>query len=213
MRGPGNVHGGLVCRAPLGLRPAGYAAADWAAAAWAPATWGAVGSFLGDISPTAYSYNYGNDIVYEDNNVYYGGQPAGTAEQYCQEAAQLADSTANAPPPAGQQWLPLGVFGLVEEGKKTPNMVFQLAIDKSGAIRGNYFDQVTQTNQAVTGAVDKKTQRVAWRVAGGKGLVVETGLNNLTMNESTALVHYGADRTEQELLVRMKQPADQAAGN
>ena len=75
-------------------------------------------------------------------------------------------------------------------------MIFQLAVDKNGVIRGNYFDQVTQTNQPVTGAVDKKTQRVAWRVAGGKELVVETGLYNLTMSDSTALVHYGADRTE-----------------
>ena len=93
-------------------------------------------------------------------------------------------------------------------GKKTPDMVFQLAVDKNGTIRGNYFDQVTQTNLPVTGAVDKKSQRVAWKVAAGQGLVVETGLYNLTQDESTALVHFGADRTEQDLLVRIKQPAD-----
>ena len=136
---------------------------------------------------------------------------AGSADQYYQQAATLAES-ANNTPAVNDQWLPLGVFGLVEPGKQTPTMIFQLAVDKNGVIRGNYFDQVTQTNQPVTGAVDKKTQRVAWRVAGGKELVVETGLYNLTMSDSTALVHYGADRTEQELLVRMQQPpADQTA--
>ena len=98
--------------------------------------------------------------------------------------------------------------------KKTPDMVFQLAVDKSGTIRGNYYDQVTQTNLPVTGAVDKKSQRVAWKVTGGQGLVVETGLYNLTQNESTALVHFRADRTEQDLLVRVKQPsADQTAAS
>jgi hypothetical protein len=45
--------------------------------------------------------------------------------------------------------------------------------------------------------------------------VVETGLYNLTQNESTALVHFGPDQTEQDLLVRIKQPAEgqTAAGN
>jgi hypothetical protein len=93
-------------------------------------------------------------------------------------------------------------------------MVFQLAVDKNGTIRGNYYDQVTQTNLPVTGAVNKQSQRVAWKVAAGQGIVVETGLNNLTQNESTALVHFGPDRTEQDLLVRVKEPAeDQAAAS
>ena len=121
--------------------------------------------------------------------------------------------TSPPPPPVATplpdaQWLPLGVFGLMANGKKTPDMVFQLAVDKNGTIRGNYFDQVTQNNLPVTGAVDKHSQRVAWKVATGQGLVVETGLDNLTQDESTALVHFGADRTEQDLLVRIKQPAD-----
>ena len=199
---------------PWAWTPVGYGAAAWVAAAWTPAAWVNVGAWLGDGTTTAYGYNYGSDIVYQDGNVYYGGQSAGTALAYYDGAATLADSAVNAAPPADPQWLPLGVFGLMEENKKTPNMVFQLAVDKNGVIRGNYFDQVTQTNQSVTGAVDKKTQRVAWRVSGSKGLVVETGLYNLTQDQSTALVHYGPDRTEQELLVRMKQPSEnQAAQN
>ena len=207
------MYTGAWCAAhPWAWYPAAYTAADWAAAVWAPVAWGTLGPWFDCTTP--YGYNYGNDIVYQDDNVYYGGQLAGTTQQYYQEANTLADSTASAQASEDQQWLPLGVFGLTEEGKKTPSMIFQLAVDKDGVIRGNYFDQVTQTNKAVTGAVDKKTQRVAWRVTGGKGLVVDTGLYNLTMNESTALVHYGPDRTEQELLVRMKQPdAGQTTSN
>ncbi len=113
-------------------------------------------------------------------------------------------------PPENAQWLTLGVFGLMPDGSKTPDMIFQLSVDKQGVIRGNYFDQATQTNLPVTGQVDKKNQRVAWSVSGGtgkdKGLVVETGLYNLTQDDSTALVHFGADKTQQEVLVRMKQP-------
>ena len=76
------------------------------------------------------------------------------------------------------------------EGQKSPEMVFQLAVDKAGAIKGNYYDQVTDTTAPVTGAVDKKDQRAAWHVGSNKDLVIETGLYNLTQNHSTALVHY-----------------------
>ncbi len=191
---------------PWAWMPAGYAAADWAAAAWTTATWASLGPWLGYANAEPYSYNYGNSIVYQDGEVYYGDQAAGTAQQYYQEAVNLA-STAGTAAGADGQWMPLGVFGLMTNGKKTPDMVFQLAVNKNGTIRGNYFDQVTQTNLPVTGAVDKKSQRVAWKVATGQGLVVETGLYNLTQNESTALVHFGADRTEQDLIVRIPQPA------
>ena len=81
---------------PWAWLPVGYAAADWAAAVWAPATWDGVGAWLGYSDLEPYSYNYGNSIVYNDNEVYYGNQPAGTAEQYYQEAATLATSTSGA---------------------------------------------------------------------------------------------------------------------
>ncbi len=42
-------------------------------------------------------------------------------------------------------------------------------------------------------------------IGSNKEPVVETGLYNLTKDEATALVHYGKDRTEQWLLVRMNQ--------
>ena len=101
--------------------------------------------------------------------MYYGTQPVETQQAYYQQAADLAASNASpvsssAEAGSDPQWLPLGVFGLMAEGEKTPEMVFQLAIDKAGAIRGNYYDQVSDTTAPVTGAVDKKDQRVAWRV-------------------------------------------------
>ena len=44
-------------------------------------------------------------------------------------------------------------------------------------------------------------------MGGNKNLVVETGLYNLTKDESTALVHQGPGETEQYVLVRMQQPS------
>ena len=49
-----------------------------------------------------------------------------------------------------------------------------------------------------------------WTVGDNKVVIVETGLYNLTKDESTALVHLTADRTENYLLVRIKQPQDQS---
>jgi hypothetical protein len=81
-----------------------------------------------------------------------------------------------------------------------------VALDKAGAIRGNYYDHVSDATAPVSGAVNKKDQRAACRVGANKSLVVETALHNLTQDRSTALVHYGPDRTQQFVLVRFKEP-------
>jgi hypothetical protein len=198
---------------PWAWQPAGYAAATWANAAWDVPAAAAVGAWIG--SSAAYvPYDYGDNVTYQNNYVYYGSQPAATQQQYYQEAAAIAGSQPGAAGPgataAGSghdaQWLPMGVFGLVAAGQKTPAMIFQLAVDKAGTIRGNYFDQVSDTTVPVAGAIDKKEQRAAWRVGNNKKLVIETGLYNLTQDQSTALVHDGPDQTQQYVLVRMKQP-------
>ena len=56
----------------------------------------------------------------------------------------------------------------------------------------------------MTGSLDKQTQRVAFTAGDYKNTVFETGLNNLTKNEAPLLIHYGQDRTEQWLLVRLQ---------
>jgi hypothetical protein len=60
----------------------------------------------------------------------------------------------------------------------------------------------------VQGSVDKKTQRVAITVGDNKDTVIETGLYNLTKDEAPALMHFGKERTEQWLLVRVKKSDD-----
>ena len=103
-------------------------------------------------------------------------------------------------------WLPLGVFALVQKEQSDPHYVMHLAINKAGVIGGNYSDLVGGTTVPIQGAVDKKTQRAAWTVGKNKNTVCETGLYNLTQDEAPALIHMGKDKTQQWLLVRLKQP-------
>jgi hypothetical protein len=188
--------------------PGAWYAAGWAAgAAWTAAAWPTVVGYVGLGSEPEYTYDYGSNIVYQNNNVYFGGTDVGTAAQYAQEATNLAvtGQTADAPPTA--DWKALGVYALVPGDQKTSNNLFQLAVDKNGVIRGNYYDGVMDTTTPVYGSVDKKTQRAAWTIGKTKDRVFEAGLWNLTQPEAPVLVHMGADKTQQWLLVRVEQPA------
>jgi hypothetical protein len=103
---------------------------------------------------------------------------------------------------------PLGVFGLVQGEEQVAENIFQLAINREGVVRCNYYDALADNNLKVYGSLDKKTQRVAWSVGEKKEVVFEAGLNNLTQLRTTILVHYGKERTLQMMLVRIEQPAE-----
>jgi hypothetical protein len=98
------------------------------------------------------------------------------------------------------------VFALTKTGDDSSDVTLQLAVNKQGVIRGNSTDNRSDEAKPIQGSVDKETQRVAFTVGDNSEEVVETGLYNLTKDEAPALIHFGADRTEQWLLVRLKQP-------
>jgi hypothetical protein len=60
--------------------------------------------------------------------------------------------------------------------------------------------------------VDKETQRAAWKFSDGKqqNVVFETGISNLTKDESKCLVHFGPDKTQTWTMLRL--PAPQTDG-
>ena len=64
--------------------------------------------------------------------------------------------------------------------------------------------------QPIQGSVDGKTQRAAWTIGDNTQVVSETGISNLTEDETEMLIHYGADRTEQWTLVRLEEPQSDA---
>jgi hypothetical protein len=187
---------------------------------WTYPTWGTVGAWCGGgawSEPCYYDYGSGGNVVYENNVVTIGGQQVGTTAEFAQSAADLA----TVPPPANEEdvkkaeWLSLGTFAVSTNKDDTdPARVVQLAVSKEGIISGTLFNTLTEKSQAVQGKVDKQTQRVAMRVGESEYVVIETGIFNLTQNEAPILIHYGTDRTENGLLVRLEPPPEEgkAAG-
>ena len=201
-------HWGVYGRDWYTNHPGAWFAAGWATnAAWRAATWNSVGAWMDYDQTTPVYYDYGNNVTYENNNVYVNGQDAGSTQQYYQQASELAQAgTADAP--AEGDWLPLGVFALTKTGESKSIATIQLAVNKQGVIRGNYTNTNTDKTMVIQGSVDKQTQRVAFTVGDNKSNLIETGLYNLTKDEAPALIHVGDDKTEQCLLVRLKQDQD-----
>jgi hypothetical protein len=196
--------------------------AGYRAGIWTGASWSALNGWFGADWPI-YGYNYGNDIAYVDNNVCLYGQPIATADEYYQSAADLiqtgvdapvqsqpppSDPTAAAPNSQSANWLPLGVFEAIPPDEKSSKMMMQLAVNKAGIIRGNYFNTGDNNSQLIEGSINKKTARAAWCVADKQDVIFDTGLYNLTQDESPVLVHYGKNKQEQWTLVRLKQEDD-----
>ncbi|RCS41049.1 hypothetical protein DTL42_20890 [Bremerella cremea] len=196
----GMYHGGWYTN-----HPGAWFCAGWAAGtAWQWASWNSVGAWMAYYPATPIYYDYGNNVTYVDNSVYVNGQDVGTSQQYYDQASQLATQGAEANAPSDGDWMPLGVFALTKTDETKSNVTIQLAINKQGIVRGNYTDNQSGDTQVIQGSVDKKTQRVAFTVGDNKNDVVETGLYNLTKDEAPVLIHFGADKTEQWLLVRLK---------
>jgi hypothetical protein len=192
--------------------PGCWAAAGWAAgAAWTATSYADLADYCGLAAAAEPDYDYGSTVVYQGNNVYINGQDAGTAQQYADQATTIASEgqTANAPPT--DDWKPLGVYALVSGDQKTSNDIFELAVNKAGIIRGNYYDGLMDTTTEVYGSVDKKTQRAAWTIGKKKDRVFDAGVYNLTQPECTCLLHLGTQNTVQMMLVRVQQPKNGAA--
>lgn len=204
----GFVHYGGFTAGWYAAHPVAWCPTAWTtnpALAWTEFGWSALSSVLSIATQPKY-YDYGNTIVYQDNSVYIDGTNQGSAAQYAQQATTIANTNSDVTPPPETQWHPLGVFAIVQGNEKTSNNIFQLAVDESGTIRGNYCDALMDTTTPVHGSVDKKTQRAAWTAGSNKETVFETGIFNLTKDETPILVHMGKDKTQQWMLVRLKNP-------
>ena len=200
----------------------GYAEKYWW---WEAATYGTVESFLAldeayqsdDSSQSEGSYqtegyDYGVNVVYEGDEVYSDGRPIATAKQYSQQATVLANTPTQQPPAPmppepvqAAEYLPLGVWAMVQEEKGDASTFFQISIDKNGVVTGAYENLLSGEKSPISGQVDKKTQRVAWKI-GSNNTVIEAGLQNLTQDVTSCLVHFDADATQTWLLVRLKDP-------
>ena len=158
-----------------------------------------------------YDYGTGGSSYYDGTTVMDDGQ-AVPAEEYAQQAEELAlsvpDENAEASDASSDEWLPLGVFAVAQEGEgsATPTMFMQLAVRKDGVIAGTYQNKETGETASLEGMIDEDSQRAAWTFAGKTSPIVETGIQNLTMNETQVLVHFDGGETKTYLLVRVENP-------
>ncbi len=180
---------------------------------WGTPTWVAFGSWFpawGWAEPVFYDYGVGGNVIYQNQNVYVNGQDVGTTQQYAQSAADLAtvDPQQSQSTPDNEDWMALGTFAVVTSEKDTsPTRILQLAVDHQGIVSGTMHNSSTNQDYVVQGRVDKSTQRVAFTIGDKNHVVMETGIYNLTQQQTPVLVHYGTDRTENYLLVRLSPPA------
>ena len=158
-----------------------------------------------------YDYGTGGSNYYDGTTVMNDGQ-AVAAEEYAQQAEELAlsvpDENTEASDASSDEWLPLGVFAVAQEGEgsATPTMFMQLAVRKDGVIAGTYQNKETGETASLEGMIDEDSQRAAWTFAGKTSPIVETGIQNLTMNETQVLVHFDGGETKTYLLVRVENP-------
>jgi hypothetical protein len=166
-------------------------------------------------APVYYDYGSGGNVFYQGDTVYINNQPAYTAEQYAEQAASLAQTGAQqlaSTDATPMEWLPLGVFALsTGAAEASPTRMFQLAVSKEGVINGTFYNTDTDETLPILGAVDPKTQRASWYVGDNRHTVAETGIYNLTLDEAPVLIHFGTDRTEEYLLVRLDPPPESEA--
>lgn len=182
---------------------------------WTWATFATVSAFMPWNWGTGYYYDYGSggSAGYSsDTGTMYADEATYSSPEYCEQAEQLATS-APEQPPADTEWLSLGVFAMTTEDNSgaLPNMFLQLAVSKDGIIAGTYQNKTTGKTESLDGMVDKESQRAAWTIYGKNTPIMETGLSNLTMNETQALVHFADGTTQRWLLVRVAKPEDQQA--
>jgi hypothetical protein len=186
---------------------------------WAPAAVGTVTAFVNAVTPDPVYVDYGMTVVYEGDTVYVDNKPV-PKKTYVQPVIEMASTVEQPPPPmppdpgatnAPAEWLPLGVFALAQEEKGDPVMFFQISVSREGLISGGYESVLTGDQKPIAGQVDKKTQCVAWRIGDNVETIYETSLANLTQDVSPLAVHFGMDRTQTWLLVRLPEPPQPGA--
>jgi hypothetical protein len=177
---------------------------------WRPATWVALSSWIVWNWGTPLVYDYGSNFYYDNGFVYLNGRRLCSAGEYYDQAAQIVSQVPEVTDDA-DQWMPLGVFALTQDISKNSNMVLQLAVNKDGNIQGTYYNTDDETAKPIKGSVEKQSQRAVWTFADDNNntVIMETGIYNLTQDETEVLVHFGSKRTEEWVLVRLDQPPNQ----
>jgi hypothetical protein len=176
--------------------------ARWLGPTWRPVAWSGLAGYCGYATEPVY-YDYGTTTVYEGDTVYVNGDSYATQEQFATQATTIAEAGAAAGAAKDDEFMTLGVYGMVQGDETTATQIFQIKVNKQGVIRGEYYNATTDQTEKISGSVDKKSQRAAWTIGDKKTPVYEAGIANLTNAETTMMVHFGKDRSQQWTLVQI----------
>jgi hypothetical protein len=140
---------------PQAWRPA-KAQADW----WKNADVATITAWLGQpVTAAGTAADSGNAVATA------GGADAGA--DGLQSVLVLPAGHQNAVGPADSDWLPLGVFAVLPPGTQDTDQAHnyqQLAVDRQGTIKGNFYDTLSGTVQPITGTVDRNALAASWTV-------------------------------------------------
>ena len=106
--------------------------------------------------------------------------------------------------PNAGQWMTLGVYSLLTGSGDSGTRMLELAIDKHGHIRGNYFDMITNVTYTLTGRIHEPTHYVQWTLDKNKQFTFYTPLSQLTQPEGIVHVRFPSGQKEQWEIVRME---------
>ncbi len=156
-----------------------------------------------------------SDDLHLEMPTYSGDQdsPLDVTPEQAAQAEKLARSGAK-DPPKDTAFLPLGVFSSAPQGKSEASALVHLAISKTGLVRGTYFDLLSDQDYPIRGALDKKTQQVAFTFGPQDKVVFETSLANLTQSQGAVAAHIENGQATKWIMARYeKEPADEDAAD
>jgi hypothetical protein len=160
-----------------------------------------------------YDYGPGGNVVYGNGQVTVDGQVVGTDAEYAQSAAELADVTPeDLKAVQAADWMALGTFSMaVADSEVDPARVIQIAVSKNGLVSGTIHNRTSGNTYTVQGRVDKETQRLAFTIGDDRNTVLETGIYNLTQDQTPVLCHFGTRQTQTYMFVRLPEPEHEPA--
>lgn len=165
-------------------------------AAWAPVAYGTAAAWIGSPETTT--------VYTSDNDADDSQADAIVDDQNTDATNTLADQGATDPAPDAKL-LPLGVYTLAPKDQDESTASVRLALSKDGVLRGIYYDSLGAQGHPIRGAVDKKTQRVAWTVGDNKKVLFQTTLASLTHEKGALTVRDANGNSHPWTIARFEQ--------
>lgn len=177
---------------------------------WTAATAAGIGSWLGWNSQP---YYYGDYADYGATSSYWGNHnpSSDSTVSYVETLyapSQLSELATTEELVSSEAWLSLGVFAVAKDSQSiaSPNMFMQLALGKTGIIAGTFYNATTNQAYELEGIVDHAFQRAAWKIADNDASpMIETGIYNLTQDQSPIRIYFPNGIKQDMLLVRTQE--------